>query len=170
MLAAQGEDQAETISQKLLHTVEHSTQRVHSSAVSLPSAGGQRIQALSTSPLWAQGFSVIDDKALTTPWDLAYIPVEVIPQEVRHAGGNHRFALERKSAPVHPGGVMPNGREQIQTLHFLQQAAMREQFYRSVIRYWRVCHGILAMLTAGLVIWHLFYVAELLAPTLLRST
>jgi hypothetical protein len=170
MVAAQGDEQAETTSQKLLHTVEHSTQRVHSSAVSLPPAGGQRIQALSTSPLLVQGFPGIDDKALTTPWDLAYIPFEVIPQEVRQEGGHHRFTLERKSAPVHPGGVMPGGREQIQTLHFLQQAAMREQFYRYIIRYWRVCHGILAMLTVGLVIWHLCYVAELLALALLRPT
>jgi len=170
MLATQGEDQAEAISQKLPHTVEQNTQRVHSSAVSLPPAGGQRIQALSTSPLWTQGFSVVDGKALTIPWDLAYIPSEAIPQEGGHEGGYHRSTLGRRIAPIQPEGVISGEREQIQALHFLQRAAMREQFYRYVIRYWRVCHRILAMLTVGLVIWHLFYVAELLAPTLLRPT
>ena len=44
----------------------------------------------------------------------------------------------------------------------VERAAQREQFYRSVIRYWRVFHVILALVTVGLVIWHLVFVVQLL--------
>ncbi len=43
-----------------------------------------------------------------------------------------------------------------------EQSAQNEQFYRSVIRYWRLFHIALALLTAGLVVWHLVFVVQLL--------
>ncbi|MEO8971250.1 MAG: hypothetical protein ABI406_06570 [Ktedonobacteraceae bacterium] len=43
-----------------------------------------------------------------------------------------------------------------------EHSAQREQFYCSVIRYWRIFHIALALLTAGLVIWHLVFVVQLL--------
>ncbi len=48
----------------------------------------------------------------------------------------------------------------------VQQAFMREQFYRRVIRYWRVFHIILAVVTVGLTLWHIEYALALIIPTL----
>ncbi|MHB8599058.1 MAG: hypothetical protein ACYDER_19875 [Ktedonobacteraceae bacterium] len=44
----------------------------------------------------------------------------------------------------------------------VERSAQNEQFYRSVIRYWRLFHVALALLTVGLVIWHLVFVVQLL--------
>lgn len=45
----------------------------------------------------------------------------------------------------------------------VERAAQREEFYRSVIRYWRKFHIALALITTGLVVWHLVFVVQLLA-------
>lgn len=71
-------------------------------------------------------------------WDLAYITLEKTPQE------------------------------RISALQSVQTALQREQFYRYVIRYWRVLHIGLALLTVGLTIWHITYAMQLLIPTLLH--
>ncbi len=44
----------------------------------------------------------------------------------------------------------------------VEQALQREQFYRYVIHYWRILHVGLALLTIGLITWHLVYVGQLL--------
>lgn len=40
-------------------------------------------------------------------------------------------------------------------------AMQREQFYRAIILYWRRLHLFLAVITIGLIIWHLVYVVQL---------
>jgi hypothetical protein len=50
----------------------------------------------------------------------------------------------------------------------MQHAMQRELFYRYVIRYWRVFHVSLALLTVGLMLWHIVYALQLLLPTLLH--
>jgi hypothetical protein len=45
----------------------------------------------------------------------------------------------------------------------VERSAQSEQFYRSVIRYWRLFHITLALLTVGLIAWHLVFVVQLLA-------
>ena len=52
--------------------------------------------------------------------------------------------------------------EQILVLHSIHQAMHREQCYRYIIRYWRLFHRVLALLTGALTIWHLIYAAQLL--------
>jgi hypothetical protein len=47
-------------------------------------------------------------------------------------------------------------------LQGVQRAMQREQFYRHIIRYWRLFHISLALLTLGLLTWHLVYAAQLL--------
>ena len=44
----------------------------------------------------------------------------------------------------------------------VEQVLQREQFYRYVIHYWRILHVGLALLTVGLITWHLVYVGQLL--------
>jgi hypothetical protein len=63
---------------------------------------------------------------------------------------------------------MPGAQEHISALKSMQQAMQRELFYRYVIRYWRVFHVSLALLTVGLVLWHIVYALQLLLPTLLH--
>jgi hypothetical protein len=57
---------------------------------------------------------------------------------------------------------MPDIQSRLAVVEMVQRAARREQFYRSVIRYWRIFHIALALLTLGLVIWHLVFVVQLL--------
>jgi hypothetical protein len=68
--------------------------------------------------------------------------------------------------PLHPGLFMYHARQQAAEIVRVQQALQREQFYRCLLSYWRLFHVALALLTIGLVIWHLVYVAQLLLPTL----
>ncbi len=44
----------------------------------------------------------------------------------------------------------------------LKRSAQNEDFYRAVIRYWRIFHVALALVTVGLVAWHLVFVVQLL--------
>jgi len=44
-------------------------------------------------------------------------------------------------------------------------ALHREEYYRVILSYWRICHVVLAFVTLGLTLWHLEYAATLLLPT-----
>jgi len=50
----------------------------------------------------------------------------------------------------------------------VERAMQREQFYRYVIRYWRVFHIALALLAIGLITWHLVYVGGLVLNTFMH--
>lgn len=146
-LTAQGEDRIETISQKLQSIVIYDKQELH---------------ALPALPFETQG------PALRTSWDLAFISLEATPQELSQKNSPQRFVPDKKSNLATPGGLMPGAQEQIAALNDVQRAMQREQFYRYIIRYWRVFHILLALLTLGLLLWHLIYAAQLLLPTVLH--
>ncbi len=55
-----------------------------------------------------------------------------------------------------------NGQSERAIVQQAVRSAQSEQFYRSVIRYWRIFHVVLALLTVGLVVWHLVFVVQLL--------
>jgi hypothetical protein len=80
----------------------------------------------------------------------------------------YRFIPDRKSNLTRPGALLPGAQEYISELERVRKAMQREQFYRYVIRYWRVFHVALALLTIGLTVWHLVYAAQLLIPTFLH--
>ena len=103
-----------------------------------------------------------EERPLHTPWDLAYISLEATPQELSRIVGQYRFVPEKQSALTRPGAWMPGAQEQISELREVQRAMQREQFYRYIIRYWRLFHIALVLLTLGLIIWHLVYAAQLL--------
>jgi hypothetical protein len=105
---------------------------------------------------------------LYTSWDLAYISLEETPQEMSRNTAQYRFVPDKKSALTRPGALMPGAQEQISALQNAQRALQREQFYRYVIRYWRVFHIGLVLLTIGLTLWHIEYALQLLIPTLLH--
>lgn len=55
-----------------------------------------------------------------------------------------------------------NGQSKRAIAQQAERSTQNEQFYRSVIRYWRIFHVALALLTVGLVVWHLVFVVQLL--------
>jgi hypothetical protein len=161
-LTARGEDRIETISQKLQTIVAHNAEALHSRRVEekfiayLSSQTQDPIHDTSTVSFDFEGHP------LHTPWDLAYISLEATPQELSRMVGQHRFVPDKQSALTRPGALMPGAQEQMSELRDVQRAMQREQCYRYIIRYWRVFHVLLALLTIGLTAWHIIYAAQLL--------
>ena len=166
VLTVQGEDRITTISQKLQAIVVHNTQEeLHGFTVNAPGS--------SNVPMPVQDLRLDSvshaTKKLNTPWDLAYISLEPTQQELDRDTPHYRFIPDKKSALTRPGVAMPGAQEQISALQDVHSSMQREQFYRYIIHYWRVFHVSLALLTIGLVIWHLIFAAQLLLPTMVHS-
>ncbi|WP_376796529.1 hypothetical protein [Thermogemmatispora sp.] len=156
-LTAEGEDRIEAISLQLQAIVEHNSQRVRGLAPSPAPASS------TASPAAGRGRT---GRTLHGPWDLAYLTLEETPQELSRYEQSYRLVPDRKSPLSRPGALLPGAQEQMAALQAVEHAMQREQFYRYVIRYWRIFHILLALVTAGLVIWHLEYAASLVIPTL----
>lgn len=175
-LTEQGEDRIESISQKLQAIVTHNNQRIQTfstnpSASAAPIGNERSLIPLQGQQGQARGLPfapAAKGQALNTPWDLGYISLEATPQELSEDAPQYRFIPDKKSNLALPGALMPGAQEHISELESVQKAMQREQFYRYIIRYWRVFHVLLALLTAGLTIWHLVYAAQLLIPTLMH--
>lgn len=150
---AEGEDRIETISQKIEALVVHNAEVVGPRSV-VP------MQSKRRNPVTMLPH---------TPWDLAYISLEATPQELNGNAPHYRFVPEKKSGLTRPGALMPGAQEQIAALQGVQRALQREQLLRYVIRYWRGFHVLLALVTLGLVVWHVVYAMGLLLPTLLHN-
>ncbi len=173
-LTAQGEDRIENISQRLHSLVSHNTKEeirgfqpgpTESSMPGIPGLASVPF-APSRSAKSAKGAASTSDKGpvLQTSWDLAYISLEETPQELSRDNAQYRFVPDRKSALAQPGALIPGAQEHILALADVQQALKREEFLRYIIRYWRVFHISLAVLTIGLTLWHLEYATTLLLP------
>jgi hypothetical protein len=154
-LTEEGEDRIETISHQLQDIMVHNTQGVR----------GFNVQGSSGAVSVAE---LRRNKPLQTSWDLAYISLEETPQEVQRDASQYRLVPDRKSSLTRPGALIPGAQEKISALKGAQQAMQREQFYRYVIRYWRVFHMGLALVTVGLVAWHIMFGLQLLLPTWLH--
>lgn len=166
VLTVQGEDRITTISQKLQAIVVHNTQEeLHGFTVNAPGSSNVPMPVQGLRP---DSVSHATNK-LNTPLDLAYISLEPTQQELDRDTPHYRFIPDKKSAFTRPGVAMPGAQEQISALQDLDGSMQREQFYRYIIRYWRVLHISLALLTIGLVIWHLIFAAQLLLPTMFHS-
>jgi hypothetical protein len=173
-LTVEGEDRVENISQRLRSLVTHNTKEeirgfqpgpAGSSMPGIPGLAGVPF-ATSRSAKGAKGATEKSDKGpvLQTSWDMAYISMEETPQELSRDNAQYRFVPDRKSALAQPGALIPGAQEHILALEDIQQALKREEFLRYIIRYWRVFHISLAVLTIGLTLWHLEYATTLLLP------
>jgi len=179
-MTVQGEDRIESISQRLRSIVVHNTQELRSfktdgmaSMAGFAPLGEEPAKpgTKNPKPINVPPGPKPDRNAslvLQTPWDLAYISLEELPQEVGRDAPQHRFVPDKKSALAHPGALLPGAREHMSEMEHVQGALQREQFYRYVIRYWRLFHILLALLTIGLTIWHIEYALQLLIPVWLR--
>ncbi len=78
--------------------------------------------------------------------------------------GRSRFG----GSSVHGRGTLYGypgvGSMEVAEVQRVQQALQRERCYRYILVYWRLLHFCLAIITIGLIIWHLVYVAQLLVP------
>jgi hypothetical protein len=162
VLTTRGDDLIETVSQELHAIVVHNTQGLRGFTLGKPERPNTPASPRATMPTGIP--FVVDERSLQTPWDLAYISLEPTRQELDHQASHYRFIPDKKSALERPGALMPGAEEQISALQEIHHAMRREQFYRYVIRGWRVVHICLAFVTIGLIIWHLIFAATLLWP------
>ncbi len=167
VLTAQGEDRIETISQKLQAIVIHNTQDVRGFATPQGKSEVKSDESLFKLMPRQHGGNW-RDQSLHTPWDLAYISLESTPQELSRENGQYRFVPDKKSGLVRPGALMPGSEEQISELEEVRHAMQRELFYRYITRYWRWFHIFLALVTVGLLVWHVAYALQLLIPTVIH--
>jgi len=159
VLTLQGEDRIEVVSQNLQAIVVYNTQEMRGFRVEDPLRAG----VPTGSPP-----SATNGQSLGTPWDLAYISLEATQQELDRAAPRHRFIPDKKSALTRPGALMPGAEEQISELQDMHHAMKREQFYRYLIRYWRVLHITLAFIATGLITWHIIFALQLMLPRVLH--
>jgi len=179
-LTSEGEDQIEAISHRLQSIVVYNTLEIRGfntsqldnnlSMPGIPATSEQldrdnRRDIPSKVPAASPGSDVSKAGILQAPWDLAYITLEETPQEVSRDSQQYRFIPDRKSSLAAPGALLPGAQEHIDELATVQQALQREQFFRYVVRYWRLFHIFLALATVGLTLWHIEYALQLLIPT-----
>ncbi len=153
-ITEQGEDRIEHITRSLQSIVNYNSQQVRSFQPNQQPA----MQAASARPRR-------DDSVLPNSWDLAYITLDETPQEANRDATQYRFVPDRRSSLTRPGALVPGVQEHMTELQNVQRALQREQFYRTMICYWRLFHVSLTVVTIGLVLWHLEFAAELLIPT-----
>lgn len=157
-LTAQGDDRIENISQKLQAIVVHNTQSIRGFAAPAEQPGNSLV------PVATQQAMNWRDRTLHTPWDLAYISLEPTPQELSREHNQFPLATEKKSALLRPGALLSDTQEEIGELEEVHEAMRREIFYRYITRYWRRFHILLAMVTLGLLVWHIVYAVQLALP------
>lgn len=166
-LTLEGEDRLETISEQLQAIVVHHTQHLHSfsasrSSADTPSQSNLPVPIPTRQPERQQWRA----QSLHMPWDMSYISLESTPQELNRANGQHRFVPDKKSSLMQPGALMPGSQEQINALEEVQQAMRSELYYRYIVRYWRRFHILLALVTLGLLTWHIVYALQLTLPVM----
>lgn len=160
-LTEHGDDRIEDISRNVQQIVMHNTQNLHT----FKPQGAPRSLAPQVAQVVTPDPVSLGGTTLPSSWDIAYISLEETPQEVKLNSQQYRFVPDKKSALATPGALLPGYNEQIEELQYVQRALQREQFYRALIRYWRIFHVLLVLLTLALTIWHLVYAGQLLIPT-----
>jgi len=171
-LTARGEDRIEKISRRLQAIVVHNKQQVRA----FQPPGEASLAGIPDMPSSVDNYILEKLPARTeqrtekggtlpTPWDLAYISLEETPQELSRSP-QYRLVPDKRSAFAKPETLLPGADEQMSELHTAKQALQREQFCRYIIRYWRIFHIFLAVVTVGLTVWHIEYALSLLIPAL----
>jgi hypothetical protein len=158
-LTEQGNDRIESVTRSLQDITAYHKEKVHGFASQPDSL--VREYELQTAAAHLVSYN---GTVLPTSWDLAYISLAETPQEVERDAEHSRFIPDRKSLLSDPRALVPGLQERMAELHSVQQALQRERLYRAIIRYWRVFHVCLALLTIGLTLWHLEFAATILFP------
>ena len=168
ILTAQGEDRIEYI----LRSLQTQANAAYSPSIMQrypPPTSPVQLQEFPASPQQgAPNNFYRDGQPLSMPWDLAFITPDAPSGEVIREEDIYNFMSNKHEIPVQSGLAMYQAKQHIKEIHTVERAIQREQFYRYVIRYWRVFHIALALLTIGLITWHLVYVGELLLHTFMH--
>jgi hypothetical protein len=159
----QGEDRVESVSRELRSIVAHNKQDVRGFNVREGASRKRSGRAAAS-----VGVAAMRGDALQTPWDMAYISMDELPQELERDSAQYRFVPDRRSNLTRPGGLMPGVRDHLQELQQVEKALRREQFYRYLVRYWRIFHILVAVVTLGLTLWHLEFAATLILPLVFK--
>jgi hypothetical protein len=168
MLTVQGDDR-----------IENNSRSLQSQANVAYNSPGMHSSLSASAPAQMQGFAVRqgqvapnsfyrDGQPLSMPWDLAFLASGISPDEIIREEDIRNFMSNKHEIPVQPGKLMIQAKQQMAEIRKGERAMQREQFYRCVIRYWRRFHVGLALLTLGLIIWHLMYVGELILHAFMR--
>jgi hypothetical protein len=158
-LTEQGDDRIESVTRTLQNITTYHKEQVHSFQPQRDIRVAERDMQTVAAHLVSQ-----DGTTLPISWDLAYISLAETPQEIERDTEHYRFVPDRKSPLTEPSALVPGLQEQMAELQTVQQALQRERFYRAIIRYWRVVHICLALLTIGLTLWHLEFAATVMIP------
>jgi uncharacterized membrane protein YdcZ (DUF606 family) len=169
-VTGQGEDRIETISQQLQEMAAYNTQELRGFTPRDSSIVGMPFQLTPKGTSVAANPKVNSNKesVMQGSWDLAYFSLDETQQELNKQSGQYRFVPDRKSELALPSTYLPGTAQHLDDLRKVQSALQFEQYYRYIIRYWRIFHILLAFTTIGLTIWHLVYAAQLLIPTFMH--
>jgi len=155
VLTAQGEDRIESLSRTL-----QSASMQKSQELPLP----QPLQSRGPDPISLDRAGAPEGQGMLQSWDIAYVSLEDIPEELKPY--SDRGIADGRSKSIRSDALSPDIEEQISALEEIEQARERELFFRSVIRYWRIFHIALAVVTVGLTLWHIEYALILIIPAL----
>jgi len=151
VLTAEGGDPIDALSEKLRAIViqsQRSSRSVQDSIVGPASAAR---------PAPTEG-----QEALQRTWDMGYISLEKLPQKKRQQTDQYHALSTWKNPST---TLSLNSQASTETIKEVQTAFKREQFFRRIIRYWRIFHITLAVITVGLTLWHIEYALSLIIPT-----
>lgn len=158
-LTERGDDRIELLTRKLQDISTYQKEPVHNLKPRLASLAANREMQTAANRVVSR-----DGTTPPTSWDLSYISLAQTPQRIERDATRYRFISDYKSSLSEPQAPIASLEEHMEALQDVQQALQRERFYRGVIRYWRVFHVGLALLTVGLTLWHLEYAATILIP------
>ena len=165
VLTSRGEDRIETVSQKLQAIVIYNSQQAHNNRADQPNLPAT---VIASHKLMRKALPrTANEQAIGIPWDLAYTSLEPTQQELDRDAPHYRLIPDKRSSLARPEALMPGAEEHISDLQDIHVAMLREQFYRRIIRYWRILHILLSFITVGLVIWHIIFALTLLLPGLI---
>jgi len=78
----------------------------------------------------------------------------------------YRFVSSQTNILARPDALYSSAQEHISAIEEVQQALKQETFLRYVIRFWRIFHIALAIVTVCLTLWHVEYALALIFPAL----
>lgn len=153
-LTAQGEDRFESTLRTLQSAAMQNSQEL---SISQPSQS--RVPNLVS--LGRAGAA--EEQSILQNWDMAYISLKDTPRDILQYS-DYTFA-DGRSISTRSSMSSPSVEQQISGLQKIEQARERELFFRYSIRYWRIFHIALALVTVALTLWHIEYALALIMPT-----
>src|SRR5260370_4545154 len=158
-LTEQGDDRIESVTRTLHDITTYHKDQAHSFKTQSDLLVAEKDMHAATAHLVSR-----DGTALPTSWDLAYISLAETPQEIERDAEHYRLVPDRKSSLSDPSPLIPGLQEHMAEFHTVQQTLQRQRLYRAIIRYWRVFHVCLSLLTICLTLLPLEFAATILFP------